>query len=136
MRIERVRIDGCGRAAEADLDLAPGVTVVSGLNGTGKTTLNAFIRAMLFGFGPRLYPAVRGGRRGGHLDLEMADGRRIRVERHGERGGRGDLRLLDDGAAPVPGDPHERLAELLGGANRDVFEAIFAFGIDELAGRE
>ena len=133
MRIERIRIDGFGRAAEADLELAPGVTVVSGLNGTGKTTLNAFIRAMLFGFAPGAYPAVRGGRRGGYLDLSRADGRRIRVERHGERGGRGDLRLLDEGVAPARGDPHERLAELLGGANRDVFEAIFAFGIDELA---
>ena len=133
MRIDRIRIDGFGRATEADLDLAPGVTVVSGLNGTGKTTLNAFIRAMLFGFGPGAYPAIRGGRRGGHLDVALADGRRIRVERHGEHGGRGDLRLLDDGVTPVAGDPHERLAELLGGANRDVFEAIFAFGIDELA---
>ena len=133
MRIERVRIDGFGRASEADLGLAPGVTVVSGLNGTGKTTLNAFIRAMLFGFGPGMYPAVRGGRRGGHLDIAMADGHRIRVERHGARGGRGDLNLLDDGTAPVAGDPHERLLKLLGGANRDVFEAIFAFGIDELA---
>jgi uncharacterized protein YhaN len=132
VRIERVWIDGFGRAAETELTLGPGVTVIGGLNGTGKSTFNAFIRAILFGFGTNLYPALRSGRRGGHLDLVMADGRRIRVERHGDRGGRGDLRLLEDGVTPLPGDPHQRLAALLGDANREVFESVFAFGIDEL----
>ncbi|MGC8634067.1 MAG: AAA family ATPase [Candidatus Limnocylindrales bacterium] len=132
MHIERVWIDGFGRAAEVELALGPGVTMIGGLNGTGKSTLNAFIRAILFGFGTNLYPALRSGRRGGHLDLAMADGRRVRVERHGAHGGRGDLRLLEDGVTPLPGDPHQRLAELLGDANREVFESVFAFGIDEL----
>ena len=133
MRIERVGIDGFGRAAGAELELSPGVTVVRGMNGTGKSTLNAFVRAMLFGLPSGAYPAVRGGRRGGHLQLATDDGRRIRLERHGERGGRGELRLLDDHGVALPGDPHETLAHLLGGADRELFEAIFAFGIDELA---
>ena len=133
MRIERVGIDGFGRAAGIELDLSPGVTLVRGLNGTGKSTLNAFVRAMLFGLPSGAYPAVLGGRRGGHLQVVMADGRRVRLERHGERGGRGELRLLDERGMALPGEPHELLATLLGGADRDLFEAIFAFGIDELA---
>ena len=53
MKIDRVRIDGFGHFESFALDLKPGLNVVFGPNEAGKSTLLAFIRAVLFGFGKR-----------------------------------------------------------------------------------
>jgi len=71
------------------------LTVVRGPNEAGKTTFLAFTRAMLFGFESGRYPALSGGKRGGWLDVEMSDGRSFRIERYGERGGSGTLRVIE-----------------------------------------
>ncbi len=111
MRIDTIAIDGFGRFHDRRLSPAPGLTVVRGPNEAGKTTLLAFTRAMLFGFETNAYPALRGGKRGGWLDVEMADGRKLRIERYGERGGRGRLRVIENDADLG----RSRLAQLLQG---------------------
>ena len=134
MRIERIELDGFGRFHDAHWTLDAGLTVLLGANEAGKTTLLNGLRALLFGFeatrdGRTWYPAVAGGRRGGRLVLLTAGGERWTVERHGERGGGGALAVR----APNGNQGgQETLDRLLHGADRDLFNNIFAFGLSEL----
>ena len=80
-----VRIDGFGVWHDLDLsDLSPGVNVFLAPNEGGKSTLMAFIRAVLFGFkrrgDPHRYEPLRGGRHGGFIDFETS-GTGYRVSR-------------------------------------------------------
>ena len=129
MRIETIAIDGFGQFHDERLSPAPGLTVVKGPNEAGKTTLLAFTRAMLFGL-PRRghYPALAGGKRGGWLDVVMDDGRSLRIERYGERGGDGRLRVVEADKDLGPG----HLAAVLQGVGTSVYQNIFAFGLGEL----
>ncbi len=134
MRIERIEIDGFGHFAGERWDLNEGLTLVLGQNEAGKTTLLNAIRALLFGFestrdGRAWYPAFAGGKRGGRLLLRMQDGARWTVDRHGERGGVGAL-VVEAPNGNRGGQ--EELMGLLGGADRDLFNNIFAFGLGEL----
>ncbi len=134
MRIERIELDGFGRFADAAWTLGEGLTVVLGANEAGKTTLLNAVRALLFGFeatrdGRTWYPPLAGGRRGGRLLLVTAAGERWAIERHGERGGLGTLRVT----APNGNQGgQETLNELLRGADRELFSTVFAFGLGEL----
>jgi len=130
MRISEVGVDGFGLLAGYRLALEPGLTLVQGDNEAGKSSLLAFVRAILFGFETNEYPALAGGRRGGWLDLEMADGRSFRVQRYGERGGAGQLAVLDGARADLGPDV---LPALLRGVEKTVYRNIFAFGLGELA---
>jgi uncharacterized protein YhaN len=134
MRIERVELDGFGRFREARWALEPGITILVGANEAGKTTLLNAVRAVLFGFEPTRdgrtwYPALAGGRRGGRLVLRTSSDERWVVERHGEKGGGGSLAVR----APNGNQGgQETLDRLLRGADRDLFNNIFAFGLGEL----
>ncbi len=130
MRIKEVAVDGFGLLHGTRIQPHPGLTLVRGQNEAGKTTLLAFVRAILFGFETHRYRALAGGRRGGWLDVEMADERRFRIERYGQTGGGGRLRVLDTAGVDFgPG----LLPQLLQGVEQRVFRNIFAFGLDELA---
>jgi uncharacterized protein YhaN len=134
MRLERVELDGFGRFHGASWELPDGLTVVRGANEAGKTTFLNALRALLFGFeatrdGRTWYPAFAGGRRGGRLVLRTAAGERWVVERHGERGGTGSLAVR----APNGNQGgQETLDRLMRGADKDLFNNIFAFGLGEL----
>lgn len=130
MRIEQIAIDGFGTWHDTRIEPDPGLTVVQGANEAGKTTLLAFARAILFGFETGRHPALAGGRRGGWLQVRTDDGRLFRVERYGERGGAGSLRVVgpdgaDRGAA--------YLDRLLHGVAASVYNNVFAFRLDELS---
>jgi uncharacterized protein YhaN len=132
MRIDRIHVDAFGLLRDQVLAPAPGLTVVRGANEAGKTTVLAFVRAMLFGFEKDRCLPPGGGRRGGWLDLSLADGRTFRVERlaTGDGGGAGRLRVLDrdggDGGAAL-------LSELLHRVDEAAYRNIFAFGLEQLA---
>ncbi|MCA1570597.1 MAG: AAA family ATPase [Chloroflexi bacterium] len=134
MRIERLEIGGFGRFANVGWELDPGLTVMIGENEAGKTTMLNALRAILFGFelsrdGRAWYPALAGGRRGGRMTIVTAAGERWTVERHGPRGGAGSLTVR----APSGNQGgQETLDRLLHGADRDLFNSIFAFGLGEL----
>lgn len=134
MRIERIELDGFGRFHEAAWPLEDGMTVLVGANEAGKTTLLNGLRALLFGFEPTRdgrtwYPAFAGGRRGGRLVLRTAGDERWTIERHGDKGGGGSLAVR----APNGNQGgQETLDRLLRGADRDLFNNIFAFGLSEL----
>ena len=130
MRIDEIHVDGFGLIHARSIEPDPGLTVIRGQNEAGKTTLLSFVRAILFGFETRRYKAMAGGRRGGWLNVSTRDGRSFRIERYGETGGQGRLRILDAAGADLgPGE----LPILLQGVEQRLFHNIFAFGLDELA---
>lgn len=134
MRIREIGIDGFGVfAGEVAGELGPGLNVLHGDNEAGKSTLLAFVRAVLFGF-PRgnakenAYPPLRGGTHGGHLLLETDGGALVRVERrHGPRGGA--VGVSDAGGAELPAG---HLEQILGATSRDLFRNVYAFSLAEL----
>jgi uncharacterized protein YhaN len=133
MRVERIYIDGYGIFRDFTLDkLSPRTTVVVGPNESGKTTLLAFIRTILFGFlGKRSenpYEPLRGGRHGGRIFLTDNRNEAYVVERFaGPKGG--TLTLTRPSGAPGGATD---LADLLGHASRDLFRNVFAFSLAEL----
>lgn len=134
MRIERIELDGFGRFHDAAWPLEDGMTVLVGANEAGKTTLLNGLRALIFGFEPTRdgrtwYPAFAGGRRGGRLVVRTAGDERWTIERHGDKGGAGSLAVR----APNGNQGgQETLDRLMRGADRDLFNNIFAFGLGEL----
>jgi uncharacterized protein YhaN len=129
MRIDEIAVDGFGLLRDRRLEPAPGLTLIRGENEAGKSTLLAFIRAMLFGFDPKSPAALAGGRRGGWLIVRPAGSGPIHVERYGTTGGSGQLRLLDDGGDDLGADS---LVRILQGVEKAVYRNIFAFGLSEL----
>src|SRR6516225_10198315 len=100
MKIEQIHIDGFGVWSDRTWGpLARGVNVFHGPNETGKSTLMAFVRAVLFGFDrrgtPRRYEPLNGGSHGGSLDVTVPSERRIRVERKASRHVRGAVALYE-----------------------------------------
>lgn len=136
MIIRKLWIDGFGVFHNYSLnDLGRGVQVLFGLNEAGKTTLLAFVRGMLFGFPSarrrasqqNLYAPVHGGRLGGRMELMLQDGRAVRLERH--RQSRGESVRVTDADGSSLADQWE---SLLGVTTKDVFEKVYAFGLQEL----
>ncbi|HET9216466.1 MAG TPA: AAA family ATPase [Terriglobia bacterium] len=132
MKIENLRIDGfgvwCDKTWEA---LSPGLNVFHGPNETGKSTLMAFIRSILFGLDrrgqARRYEPLNGGTHGGWLDVTV-QGRPVRIERKAGKHVRGVVSLYDGDA--TGGDVE--LERLLGGTTRTLYHNVFAFGLEEL----
>ncbi len=132
MKVSGWFIDGFGHFHKEEVeDLPPGLIVVHGPNESGKTTLMDFISGMLFGFpgrdDKRRHEPVKGGTLGGRLVVADRDGTLLTIERGAART---SLRITD---ADGPRDPGA-LADLLGHANPDLFENVFAVDLDALQG--
>src|SRR5688572_4541101 len=132
MKIENLRIDGFGVWCDKTWEsLSPGLNVFHGPNETGKSTLMAFIRSMLFGLDrrgqARRYEPLNGGTHGGWLDVTV-DGRPVRVERKAGKHVRGIVTVYDGDT--TGGDVE--LERLLSGTTRTLYHNVFAFGLEEL----
>jgi uncharacterized protein YhaN len=132
MRIESIHVDGFGVWNDRSWsELDPGLNVFYGPNETGKSTLMAFIRSVLFGFdrrgSVRRYEPLNGGVHGGWLELAHA-GRSIRIERKSGRHVRGSVAVYE---AESSGSDAE-LDNLLGGTTRTLYHNVFAIGLEEL----
>src|SRR5438067_6029439 len=132
MRIDNIHVDGFGVWNDKDWGpLAPGLNVFHGPNETGKSTLMAFIRAMLFGFEKRgsakRYEPLNGGSHGGWLDLIVGD-THVRLERKTGRHVRGSVSVYAGDAV----SDETALERLLGGTTKTLYHNVFAFGLDEL----
>src|SRR6185436_15709526 len=132
MKIDHIHIDGFGVWNDRTWGpLSPGLNVFHGPNETGKSTLMAFIRSVLFGLDrrghARRYEPLNGGNHGGWLDVRIGD-RQVRIERKAGRHVRGEVTVYDGDARG--GD--EALDQLLGGTTRTLYHNVFAFGLEEL----
>lgn len=132
MKIDAIHIDGFGKFCGTSMvDLPSGLVIFTGENEAGKSTLFTFIRRMFFGIPNtrlcNLYPPLEGGQHGGRLAVTDSSGGRWVIERN--TGRKDDVKVvLPDGNI---GGKTE-LLKLLGHADRNVFENIYAFGLEEL----
>lgn len=146
--IREMHVEGFGKLSDRRYNLEGPMTLFYGPNEAGKSTLLAFLRAMLFGQPARGHAAerhepLRGGAHGGSLTLTDGQGRAVRVERRfasGAESGRGrpgtsagSVRLVgpEDGIASS-GAAEVQLNALLGGLSADLFRSLFAFSLTEL----
>ncbi len=91
MIIERLTIGHFGNLDGLTLELGPRLNIIRGENETGKSTVAAFIRYMLYGFGTAHSPddlperekrvSWTAAAAEGSMDIRLADGRRFRIER-------------------------------------------------------
>lgn len=132
MKIREIHIDGFGIFHNRSLrEFSPHLTIILGDNESGKSTLLAFIRRVLFGFpsrrkGGNHYEPLNGGEQGGRIRAATDSGREYEVVRY-EKKGKG-LLILDEDGAPAG----NTIAVIAGGADQAFFENVFAFGLEEL----
>ncbi|MCU1371657.1 MAG: hypothetical protein JWO77_2851, partial [Ilumatobacteraceae bacterium] len=131
MKIDGWHIDGYGVHADLQVTgLQDGLTIVAGPNESGKTTLQHFLVGMLFGFTavnrPDHHPPLRGGSYGGRLFLTTDDGQHLTVHRSARKS---SLKITHADGSVFEGD----LAEILGGATKELFQSVFAVHLDDLA---
>ena len=132
MRLEELYLDGFGHFHQRNIGPISGpVTVFYGPNEAGKSTLLAFIRAILFGFPTQYraqhYPSLDRGS-GGRITLFDVSKVKYTVERYA--GINNSLRVTAP-EGPVS-DAEIVLRRLTGGIGPDSFKTTFAFSLDEL----
>ena len=94
MRIEKLDIKSFGKIKDLQLTFSPGMNMVYGGNETGKSTLQAFIKAMLFGLKSgrtskdgalpplKRYKPWLEGDYGGSMEYRLDSGKAFRIERN------------------------------------------------------
>lgn len=137
MRIEKLEIEGFGKLTDRTVELGEGLNVCYAPNETGKSTLAAFLKYLLYGFRSRggkrgaltarqKYAPWTGGDPRGAMTLSTGRGR-VNLSRRGS-----GAPLLHDaltGAAlPLGGEPGESFY----GVSLDTFESTAFFGQNEL----
>ena len=132
MKLISCYIENFGLLHTTKFNFSKGLNCCISDNGTGKTTLTAFIEAMLYGIGdtrrqaldenPRKkYMPWQGGRFGGSLTLQVGK-KTYTVERSfGVRPADDVFRLLDADSGSVSTDYSENIGEELFGIDRDGF---------------
>lgn len=133
MIFRRIHVDGFGIWHDLTLEqLSSGLNVFLAPNEGGKSTLMAFVRAVLFGFkrrnDPQRYVPLRGGSHGGFIDI-TTEGKEFRIERSEDGTSRGEAALSGPDGTTFP---TARLENLLHGTTETLYENVFAFGLDEL----
>lgn len=132
MKILKFHINGFGIFSEAGAELSPGLTVFHGENESGKTTLMNFFRRLLFSRGRSSrarvnpYEPVRGGVHGGYASIRMEDGRDY-------------ILTVEDSKnfiAPADGGPAKELPPDFFSVGREVYESVFAMGLEEMQSLE
>jgi len=138
MKLIRCYIDNFGTLSERKYDFSEGLNTVREDNGTGKSTLAAFIKAMLYGFpetkSPRLEENERrrfepwsGGVFGGSLEFE-ANGTCYRIERtFGKRASEDCTRIFDTDTGKALQPIGEEIGCQILGIDREGFERTVFF---------
>jgi uncharacterized protein YhaN len=133
MKIQDLQIDRFGVWRDLHLPLSDSnITVFYGPNEAGKSTLMRFIRGVLYGFQPQdeRTAGPKPKRVGCRGSLRVKDkGEVFEILRETNSSGRGRLAVNgDDDAARS----ESKLARALGGASEELFENVFAVGLQEL----
>ncbi|MBN2481141.1 MAG: AAA family ATPase [Bacteroidales bacterium] len=129
MIIKEIHIDGFGIFHDYSLKgLKEGVNIITGNNEAGKSTMLKFLRYTLFGYpryrDQRMQP-VHGGSHGGRIIAITSANKDLILERNGND----QISLYHEGQ----NSQNESLwLQLLGNANKDIFENVYAFSLDEL----
>ncbi len=134
VHIAAIEVEAFGRLSQASYTLHPGLNVLFGQNESGKSTLQAFLKFMLFGFAKRAqaqrYEPVNQTAMGGKLVL-YSEGMPVVLRRKvGKKTkAQGDLTLEDEkGNVLLP----TLLPGLLGHVSESLFGEVFSVSLDEL----
>ncbi|MCH4170643.1 MAG: AAA family ATPase [Lactobacillus sp.] len=131
MYIRHVKIFGFGNLIEREFTFDPNLTVVYGLNETGKSTLLEFIVSILFGFATKKRPFEQyipknSGRYGGELTLNIK-GEDYLVRRvDGTSGGELETYINQQKV------PNALFYNALKPLNKDLFKELFYFDTNEM----
>lgn len=131
MIFKDLHIDGFGIFSSFDIkSLGKGVNILVGENEAGKSTLFKFLRFTLFGY-PRLIDQrmqpLKGGRHGGRINAELTSGKAAVFERFSDN----STTLYYNGREST--DPAQ-WSLLLGNSTADIYNNVYTFTLDELAG--
>jgi uncharacterized protein YhaN len=129
LKISAFEIESFGHFAAKTFDVKASFVLLHGPNEAGKTTLLAFLRGLLFGFGEKNpYAFDRNEEMAGSATVRLRNGDSLVFRRRKGRKNPIDGQL---GEAKTPVD-EAMLFSLLGDANAALFENVFAFGLGEL----
>lgn len=132
MKLIKCYVENFGLLHGCEFSFSKGINCCHSENGTGKTTLTAFIEAMLYGIGdtrkqlldenPRKkYNPWQGGKYGGSLTIEVGK-RKYTIERSfGSKAAEDTFRLIDAVTGKESHDYDENIGESLFGIDRDGF---------------
>lgn len=83
MYIEKLHIDTFGKLSDVDIELDAGMNIIKGANESGKSTLAAFIKFVLYGVSGKEKDSVMSWRTGGAAGSMTvnSDGKTYRIER-------------------------------------------------------
>ena len=132
MKLIDCYIENFGLLRSSNYNFSKGLNCCISENGTGKTTLTAFIESMLYGIGdtrrqaldenPRKkYMPWQGGRFGGSLTIEVGKRKYIIERTFGQKAADDTFRLIDADSGRVSNDYGEDIGEKLFGIDRDGF---------------
>ncbi|WP_078381563.1 ATP-binding protein [Sutcliffiella halmapala] len=131
MKIKALEIYGYGKLENIKIDsFSPGIQVIYGRNEAGKSTLMAFIHAILFGFPTKnqtelRYEPKKGFKYGGKLHIETHDRSTLTIERIAGKAV-GDVSVLDKEGNEYP------LEQVLAGLDKSIYKGIFSFNIMDM----
>ncbi|GEP80516.1 AAA family ATPase [Staphylococcus carnosus] len=130
MRIKALDIYGYGKFVERKIQFNNSLTEIFGENEAGKSTIQAFIHSILFGFPtkrenePRFEPRL-GNQYGGKLYLTLDDGQEIEVERV-KGAAQGDVKVyLENGGIR----DEEWLQKKLNYIDKSTYKGIYSFDV-------
>ncbi|PYZ98856.1 hypothetical protein CR205_09885 [Alteribacter lacisalsi] len=133
MIITQIDIYGFGKWQSETFYADEEIKIIYGENEAGKSTMMAFIRAVLFGFPKRAdrYRPIGGSDFGGSLTVRFQSAGMVRIERILKRRAKGDVSVYySDGTT----GGEEDLERLLEGMSEQVFTGIFSFDLQGLQG--
>lgn len=135
MKIRRLHIYGFGKLVDEIIDLDDTFHVIYGQNESGKSTIHAFIEAILFGFPTKKEKLLRyepktASAYGGSLTVELAHHGTVVIERTKKRKTRGEMTVFFENGETAG---EHWLRQMLGPIDRATFQGIFCFGLDGLS---
>lgn len=135
MKIENIAIYHYGKWQDVTFDVASHLTVFSGENEAGKSTLQTFIKQILFGF-PRtrknaIYAPKTTGSFGGKLVVTHPKYERVVIERirHDKGSSTGNVVITTLDGRELP---ETVLSELVHHINQETYDRFFAFSLSDL----
>lgn len=133
MKIEELHIYGFGKLENLVLSNLDSFQVFYGENEAGKTTIMAFIHAVLFGFPTKQQQELRyepkgGGRYGGRISIRHPQYGFAVIERVKGKAAGDVTVILEDGTS----GSEDLLKKLLGNFDRSMFQAVFSFNLHGL----